>query len=106
MTSAIKASVLVRIGADLGSSFRGSFTSANKQISSLGSAIKSFDNRLSNIQSLKQTRSDTLKAYQAWRVAQGGVRRLATEISKADNPTKKLQNSFRKAKNSARLAKM
>lgn len=105
MASPTKASVSIAIGANLGSSFRGAFGSANKQLGTLGNAIKKFDAEASTIDGFKKSRSATVQANQAWRKAQAEVGKLAREIRKTDAPSKTLQNNFRKAKNAARLAK-
>ena len=52
---ATKASVSVLIGAELGKSFKGAFGSANKQLSSLGSAIKKVSDRAGQIESFKKS---------------------------------------------------
>lgn len=105
MASPVRASVSIAIGANLGSSFRGAFGSANKQLGQLGNAIKKFDVQASTIDGFKKSRSATIQANQAWKKAQAEVGKLAQEIRKTDAPSKTLQNNFRKAKNSARLAK-
>ena len=105
MSRSTKASVSVLIGANLGSSFKGAFGSANKQLGQLGNAIKKFDAQASTIDGFKKSRTATIQANQAWKKAQAEVGKLAREIRKTDAPSKTLQNNFRKAKNVARLAK-
>ncbi|MHA1540281.1 MAG: phage tail tape measure protein [Alphaproteobacteria bacterium] len=105
MASPTKSSVSIAIGAELGKSFRGSFGSANKQISQLGTVIKKLDSHAASMDSFKKSKTNTVKAYQAWQQAQKEAQKLGREIRQADKPTKALTNSFRKARNSVRLTK-
>lgn len=97
MTST-KTAVSISIGADLGKSFKGAFTSANKQLSSLGSAIKKVNDRASQIEAFKKSSRATKEASIAYKSAKQSLNRLSREIASNDNPSKQLQNNFRKAK--------
>ena len=97
MTSS-KASVSVLIGAELGKSFKGAFGSANKQLSSLGSAIKKVSDRAGQIEAFKKSSRATKEAGVAYRDARQKLNILSKEIASTNSPTKQLQNNFRKAK--------
>jgi len=95
---ATKASVSVLIGAELGKSFKGAFGSANKQLSSLGSAIKKVSDRAGQIESFKKSSRATKEAGTAYRNARQKLSILSKEIANTNSPTKLLQSNFRKAK--------
>ncbi|MCT4575071.1 MAG: phage tail tape measure protein [Alphaproteobacteria bacterium] len=103
--SRTQTAVSVLIGAELGASFRGSFGSAQKQLGSLGNAIKTLDNKSSSINAFRDLKKETLKTQQEWKNASQEANRLAKEISKTDKPSKTLQTNFRKAKKSALISK-
>jgi hypothetical protein len=63
------ASVSVLIGAELGKSFKGAFGSANKQLSSLGSAIKKVTDRANQIEAFRNSSRATKEASVAYRDA-------------------------------------
>ena len=102
---AVQTAVSVIIGAELGNGFKGAFGSAQKQLGTLGNAIKALDKTNENITSFKKLRTDTVSTYQQWRTAEAEVKKLATAIKQTDNPSKQLTNSFRNAKKEAALAK-
>ena len=95
---ATKASVSVLIGAELGKSFKGAFGSANKQLSSLGSAIKKVSDRAGQIEAFKKSSRATKEAGVAYRDARQKLSILSKEIASTNSPTKQLQSNFRKAK--------
>ena len=92
------ASVSVLIGAELGKSFKGAFGSANKQLSSLGSAIKKVTDRANQIEAFRNSSRATKEASIAYRDARQKLDALSKEIAATDSPSKQLQNNFRKAK--------
>ena len=92
------ASVSVLIGAELGKSFKGAFGSANKQLSSLGSAIKKVTDRTNQIEAFRNSSRATKEASIAYRDARQKLDALSKEIASTDSPSKQLQNNFRKAK--------
>ncbi len=92
------ASVSVLIGAELGKSFKGAFGSANKQLSSLGSAIKKVTDRANQIEAFRNSSRSTKEASIAYRDAKQKLDALSKEIAATDSPSKQLQNNFRKAK--------
>lgn len=92
------ASVSVLIGAELGKSFKGAFGSANKQLSSLGSAIKKVTDRANQIEAFRNSSRATKEASIAYRDAKQKLDSLSKEIAATDSPSKQLQNNFRKAK--------
>ena len=102
---AVQTAVSIIIGAELGNGFKGAFGSAQKQLGTLGNAIKALDKTNENITSFKKLRTDTVSTYQQWRTAEAEVKKLATAIKQTDNPSKQLTNSFRNAKKEAALAK-
>lgn len=95
---ATNASVSVLIGAELGKSFKGAFGSANKQLSSLGSAIKKVTDRANQIEAFRNSSRATKEASIAYRDARQKLDALSKEIAATDSPSKQLQNNFRKAK--------
>jgi len=95
---ATNASVSVLIGAELGKSFKGAFGSANKQLSSLGSAIKKVTDRANQIEAFRNSSRATKEASIAYRDARQKLNVLSKEIAATDSPSKQLQNNFRKAK--------
>jgi len=95
---ATNASVSVLIGAELGKSFKGAFGSANKQLSSLGSAIKKVTDRANQIEAFRNSSRATKEASIAYRDARQKLDALSKEIATTDSPSKQLQNNFRKAK--------
>ena len=101
----VQTAVSVIIGAELGGTFKGAFGSAQKQLTTLGSAIKSLNTASDNISAFKQLRSETLSSHQAWKTAEDQVAKLAQQISATEKPSKQLNNEFRNAKKDALLAK-
>jgi TP901 family phage tail tape measure protein len=101
----VQTAVSVIIGAELGGSFKGAFGSAQKQLSTLGSAIKGLNKSSENINAFKALGRDTLEARQQWKSAEAEVGRLARAIREAEKPSKELNASFRNAKKEAALAK-
>jgi TP901 family phage tail tape measure protein len=95
---ATNASVSVLIGAELGKSFKGAFGSANKQLSSLGSAIKKVSDKANQIEAFRNSSRATKEASIAYRDARQKLDALSKEIVATDSPSKQLQNNFRKAK--------
>jgi len=95
---ATNASVSVLIGAELGKSFKGAFGSANKQLSSLGSAIKKVTDRANQIEAFRNSSRATKEVSIAYRDARQKLDALSKEIAATDSPSKQLQNNFRKAK--------
>ena len=96
--SSTKASVSILIGAEIGKSFKGAFGSANKQLYSLGSAIKKVTDRANQIEAFRNSSRATKEASIAYRDAKQKLDALSKEIAATDSPSKQLQNNFRKAK--------
>ncbi len=105
MTNSAHAAVSILIGADLGKSFRDSFSGASKQLSALGDAIKKVNDKASEIEAFRKSSRATKEASLAYLEAKQKLNLLSTEISKTDKPSKELQNNFRKAEIAARNAK-
>lgn len=101
----VKTAVSVIIGAELGGSFKGAFGNAQKQLGTLGNAIKGLNTTSANIGAFKALNRTTLEARLEWRNAEAAVKRLANEIQATDKPSKTLQANFRNAKKEAVLAK-
>ena len=105
MTNSAHAAVSILIGADLGKSFRDSFSGASKQLSALGLAIKKVNDKASEIESFRKSSRATKEASLAYQEAKQKLNLLSAEISKTDKPSKELQNNFRKAELAAQKAK-
>lgn len=95
------ASVSFSIGAELGSSFKGAFTSTENQLKTLGSSIKGLNQASQSLSSYKSLKLDSIGLRKEWQSAENRVKSLALEISKTDKPGKELQSNFRKAKKEA-----
>jgi TP901 family phage tail tape measure protein len=105
MTTSTHAAVSVLIGACLSKSFKESFGSASKQLSSLGSAIKKVNDRASEIESFRKSSRATKEASLAYKEARQKLSLLGREIAATNNPSKQLQNNFRKSQIAANRAK-
>ncbi len=105
MTNSTHAAVSILIGADLGKSFRDSFSGANKQLSALGDAIKKVNDKAAEIEAFRKSSRTTKKASIAYQDAKQKLGLLSAELSKTDKPSKELQNNFRKAEAAAQRAK-
>ena len=102
---AAQTAVSVIIGAELGAGFTGAFGSAEKQLNTLGSAIKTLGKTSDNVTAFQTLSRDTLEAKRQWKDAEAEVKRLATAMQKTDAPSKQMQTEFRNAKKEASLAK-
>ncbi len=105
MSSSTHTAVSILIGADLGKSFRDSFSGANKQLSALGDAIKKVNDKASEIEAFRKSSRATKEASIAYQDAKQKLNLLSAEISKTDKPSKELQNNFRKSEAAAQRAK-
>jgi len=105
MTSSTHAAVSILIGADLGKSFRDSFSGASKQLSALGDAIKKVNDKAGEIEAFRKSSRATKDASLAYQEAKQKLNLLSSEISKTDKPSKELQNNFRKSQVAAQKAK-
>jgi TP901 family phage tail tape measure protein len=105
MANSTHAAVSILIGADLGKSFRDSFSGANKQLSALGDAIKKVNDKAGEIEAFRKSSRATKEASLAYQEAKQKLNLLSAEISKTDKPSKELQNNFRKAEVVAQKAK-
>lgn len=101
----VQTAVSVIIGAELGGTFKGAFTSSQKQLDTLGRSIKQLNTASENVNAFKELRQSTLQARQQWTSAEAEVKRLAKEIKNTEKPSKELNNSFRNAKKEAAVAK-
>ncbi len=88
MPSNSKASVSVVIGADLGKSFKGAFGSANKQLTSLGSAIKKTSQKANQIEAWRNSARATKEASIAYKSAKQQLNVLSKGIATTNNPSK------------------
>ncbi len=105
MTTSTHAAVSILIGADLGKSFRDSFGGASKQLSALGDAIKKVNEKASEIESFRKSSRATKEASLAYQEAKQKLNLLNAEMTSSANPSKELQNNFRKAEAAAQKAK-
>lgn len=101
----VQTAVSVIIGAELGGTFKGAFTSSKKQLDTLGRSIKQLNTTSENVNAFKDLRQSTMAAKQEWTAAEAEVKRLSKEISSTTKPSKELNNSFRNAKKEAAIAK-
>ena len=101
----VQTAVSVIIGAELGGTFKGAFTSSQKQLDTLGRSIKQLNTTSENVNAFKELRQSTLQARQQWTSAEAEVKRLAKEIKNTEKPSKELNNSFRNEKKEAAVAK-
>ena len=105
MTTSTHAAVSILIGADLGKSFRDSFSGASKQLSALGDAIKKVNEKASEIESFRKSSRATKEASLAYQEAKQKLNLLNAEMTSSTSPSKELQNNFRKAEAAAQKAK-
>jgi TP901 family phage tail tape measure protein len=105
LTTSTHAAVSILIGADLGKSFRDSFSGASKQLSALGDAIKKVNEKASEIESFRKSSRATKEASLAYLEAKQKLNLLNAEMTSSANPSKELQNNFRKAEAAAQKAK-
>ncbi len=106
MTNSTHAAVSILIGADLGKSFRDSFSGANKQLSALGDAIKKVNDKASDIEAFRKSSRATKEASLAYQEAKQKLNLLGREMASSLTPSKELQNNFRKAEVAAQKAKI
>ncbi len=106
MTNNTHAAVSILIGADLGKSFKESFGSASKQLSALGDAIKKVNGKAAEIESFRKSSRATKEASLAYLEAKQKLNLLSAEIRATTEPSKLLQNNFRKAEIAAQKAKI
>ena len=76
----VQTAVSVIIGAELGGTFKGAFTSSKKQLETLGQSIKQLNTASDNVNAFKELRQSTISAKQEWTAAEAEVKRLAKEI--------------------------
>lgn len=106
MANSTHAAVSILIGADLGKSFRDSFSGANKQLSALGDAIKKVNDKASDIEAFRKSSRATKEASLAYQEAKQKLNLLGREMASSLSPSKELQNNFRKAETAAQKAKI
>lgn len=102
---AVQSAVSIIIGAEIGSSYRSVLGTAQKQINTLGAAIKGLNSASSQINSFQKLQKETLKVGQEWRNAENEAKRLSQEISQTDKPSKDLLANFKKIQKEAKLAR-
>lgn len=106
MTTSANAAVSILIGANLGKSFRDSFSGANKQLSALGDAIKKVNDKASDIEAFRKSSRATKEASLAYQEAKQKLNLLNREAQSSISPSKELQNNLRKAETAAQKAKI
>ena len=84
----VQTAVSVIIGAELGGTFKGAFTSSQKQLDTLGRSIKQLNTTSENVNAFKELRQSTLQARQQWTSAEAEVKRLAKEINSFSDASK------------------
>lgn len=76
-----RAAVSILIGAKLGSTFKNSFTTADKQLSKLGATIKSVEGKAAQIEAYKQQSRALNQVGQAYNEARERLNRLKQEMN-------------------------
>lgn len=76
-----RAAVSISIGAKLGSTFKNSFTTADKQLSKLGATIKSVEGKAAQIEAYKQQSRALNQVGQAYKEARERLNRLKQEMN-------------------------
>ena len=92
-----RAAVSILIGAKLGSTFKNSFTTADKQLSKLGATIKSVEGKAAQIEAYKQQSRALNQVGQAYKEARERLNRLKQEMNTVGAPTKSLSQDIKKA---------
>ena len=95
MTNSTHAAVSILIGADLGKSFRDSFSGANKQLSALGDAIKKVNDKASDIEAFRKSSRATKDASLAYQEAKQKLNLLSAEISKTEIKSVEQRDGFK-----------
>lgn len=76
-----RAAVSISIGAKLGSTFKNSFTTADKQLSKLGATIKSVEGKAAQVEAYKQQSRALNQVGQAYKEARERLNRLKQEMN-------------------------
>ncbi len=92
-----RAAVSISIGAKLGSTFKNSFTAADKQLSKLGVTIKSVEEKAAQIEAYKRQSRTLNQVGQAYQEARERLNRLKQEMNASEIPTKSLSQNIKKA---------
>lgn len=100
-----RAAVSISIGAKLGSTFKNSFTTANKQLAKLGSTIKSVEGKAAQVEAYKQQSRALNQVGQAYKEARERLNRLKQEMNTVGAPTKSLSQDIKKAEKNFDKAK-
>lgn len=100
-----RAAVSILIGAKLGSTFKNSFTTADKQLSKLGATIKSVEGKAAQIEAYKQQSRALNQVGQAYKEARERLNRLKQEMNTVGAPTKSLSQDIKKAERNFDKAK-
>lgn len=100
-----RAAVSISIGAKLGSTFKNSFTTADKQLSKLGATIKSVEGKAAQIEAYKQQSRALNQVGQGYKEARERLNRLKQEMNTAGAPTKSLSQDIKKAERNFDKAK-
>lgn len=100
-----RAAVSISIGAKLGSTFKNSFTTADKQLSKLGATIKSVEGKAAQVEAYKQQSRALNQVGQAYKEARERLNRLKQEMNTVGVPTKSLSQSIKKAERDFSKAK-
>lgn len=100
-----RAAVSISIGAKLGSTFKNSFTTADKQLSKLGATIKSVEGKAAQIEAYKQQSRALNQVGQAYKEARERLNRFKQEMNTVGVPTKNLSQNIKKAEKNFDKAK-
>lgn len=100
-----RAAVSISIGAKLGSTFKNSFTTADKQLSKLGATIKSVEGKAAQVEAYKQQSRALNQVGQAYKEARERLNRLKQEMNTVGVPTKSLSQDIKKAEKNFDKAK-
>lgn len=100
-----RAAVSILIGAKLGSTFKNSFSTADKQLTKLGATIKSVEGKAAQIEAYKQQSRALNQVGQAYKEARERLNRLKQEMNTVGAPTKSLSQDIKKAERNFDKAK-
>lgn len=100
-----RTAVSILIGAKLGSTFKNSFSTADKQLTKLGATIKSVEGKAAQIEAYKQQSRALNQVGQAYKEARERLNRLKQEMNTVGAPTKSLSQDIKKAERNFDKAK-
>ncbi|ODN41156.1 phage tail tape measure protein [Piscirickettsia litoralis] len=82
-------SISLRIGAELGSSFKKTFEGADNRLKRLNSTVKDFKKQMGNVSALQKQEAKTKQAGKAWREASHKIADYKKTLKELESPTNK-----------------